>query len=149
MQPPPAEPSGSERGWHADWLSKRLAGELVDDCRAYLLARLAERFDQNHQSVPVWAWTNLLAHGTEQDLRSERSVSGRQLFFDRQWHQARSYLAVEVLALAQRSSPLAELQRDVLVPLELELASRPEVSGWSPAQWVTRVEAALNEHVRG
>ncbi len=74
-------------------------------------------------------------------------MSGRQLFFDRQWHQARSYLAVELLALAQRSAPLVELQQEVLVPLELELASRPEVAMWSPARWVTSVEAALN--VRG
>jgi len=140
---------GREPTLSADGVSKRLCSELVDDCSAFLLAHLVDRLEQKHQSVPVWAWTNLLAHGTEQDLRGAQSVSGRRLIFDRQWHLARSYLAVEILALAQRCGPLADLQRDVLIPLELQLASRPEVARWSPRQWVTNVEAALNEHDRG
>lgn len=133
---------------YADPPSKRLTAELVDDCRAFFQAQLAEHFEQRHQSVPVWAWTNLLAHGSEQDLRSDQTLPEQQLAFDGQWHRARSYLAAELLALAGRSCPLVDLQRDVLVPLELDLASRPEVNGWSPPQWVSCVETAVYKHTR-
>jgi hypothetical protein len=69
-----------------------------------------------------------------------------QVTSDDEWRAARSYLAVEVLNLAAEFGPLAELQRRVLVPLEQRLASRPEVAGWRPRQWVESVEAALDKH---
>ena len=90
---------------------------------------------------------NLLAHGSEHDLRSKRAVARpRQVTSDDEWRAARSYLAVEVLNLAAEFGPLADLQRRVLVPLEQRLASRPEVARWRPCQWVWSVEAALDKH---
>ena len=56
---------------------------------------------------------------------------------------ARSYLASEVLDLTETKCTLAELQASVLIPLELEMASRPDVAGWTPRQWVDLVEEAL------
>ena len=38
---------------------------------------------------------------------------------------------------------LTELQSSVLIPLELEMAARPDVAGWTPRQWVDLVEDAL------
>jgi hypothetical protein len=51
-----------------------------------------------------------------------------------------------VLALAEKYGPLAEVQHSVLVPLELELASRSEVDWWSPGQWVFAVRKALGAY---
>ncbi len=131
--------------WHRDRNPR--SAELIGDCEAFLVGHLAEQFEGRAASVPAWAWMNLLAHGSEHDLRSERAVvRARQLTSGDEWCAARSYLAVEVLNLAAEFGPLADLQRSVLVPLEQRLASRPEVAGWRPRQWVGSVEAALDKH---
>lgn len=131
--------------WHRDRNAR--SAELIGDCEAFLVGHVAERIEGRAASVPAWAWMNLLAHGSEHDLCSERAiVRPRQLTSDDEWRAARSYLAVEVLNLAAEFGPLAELQRRVLVPLEQRLASRPEVAGWRPRQWVESVEAALDKH---
>jgi hypothetical protein len=42
---------------------------------------------------------------------------------------------------------LSDLQTTVLIPLELEMAARPEVSRWRPRQWVDTVDTAIcNQH---
>jgi hypothetical protein len=65
----------------------------------------------------------------------------------RNWSLARSDLALEILGLLDESLSLVDLQCEVLVPLELELSSRPEVSRWTPTQWLEAVDSALrNEH---
>jgi hypothetical protein len=63
-----------------------------------------------------------------------------------EWRLARSHLAARVLELAETDAPLEDVQRSVLVPLELELASRAEVAWWGPGQLVASVEAALSWH---
>ena len=76
----------------------------------------------------MWAWTNLLAHGSRQDLCSERR---RFRVIGGQWREGRSFLVAELLDLADEFGPLTEIQRTVLVPLELELASCTEVADGS------------------
>jgi hypothetical protein len=48
-----------------------------------------------------------------------------------------------VLDLTDMEFTLTELQSSVLIPLELEMAARPDVAGWMPRQWVDLVEEAL------
>lgn len=135
--------------WRTESGYRRLQAELVDDCEAFLLADLAERLERRHDRVPVWVWTNLLAHGSEPVLRREQSTPSGQFISDERWRHARAYLAGELLDQARRYGSLASLQQAVLIPLELELASRPEVARWSPGQWVAIVEGALNNHAEG
>ncbi|MGA3222020.1 MAG: hypothetical protein ABSE77_23630 [Acidimicrobiales bacterium] len=124
----------------------RAEAELVKDAEAFFAGGLAERIESRIGTVPVWAWTNLLAHGTEDELGSESSRASPPWGDPaREWRQARSYLATDVLHRAEVNGSLAEVQRVVLVPLELKLASTPEVAGWSPGRWVMTVEAALTE----
>jgi hypothetical protein len=109
-----------------------------------LLGRLVERIESRGDSVPVWAWTNLLAHGTDGDLGAESGTEWPGWdAAEKEWRQVRSYLATEVLHSAKLHGPLAEVQRVVLVPLELELASNAEVAEWKPGQWAITVETAL------
>ncbi len=55
--------------------------------------------------------------GTTDELRHD-SRAGR---FGDHWHQARAFVADEILDhVARRRIPLETLQRDVLVPLELD-----------------------------
>jgi len=53
-----------------------------------------------------------------------------------------------VLDLAERHGPLDRLQAELLIPLELELATRAEVDAWSPGPWVTAVTDALAAYER-
>lgn len=139
-------------GVHLKWgrRQRRMGAELVADAEAFLSGRLVERAKVLGEEVPVWAWTNLLAHGGEKDLRA---VSGELLspwdWAIMPWREARSYLAAEVLRSAQHYGSLAELQELVLVPLELELARRNDVARWKPARWARVVEIVLTEECSG
>jgi hypothetical protein len=120
---------------------------LANECSAFLNGTLAEYWDDKGLTVPVWAWTNLLAHGDEDRITDAvvRPRCTRRMAGD--WSTARSYLALEILGLLDESLSLEELQCEVLVPLELELSAQSEVSGWNPTQWLEAVDAALrNEH---
>lgn len=132
------------------WRSRRrncaMGGELVADVEAFLSGRLVEHIESRGDIVPAWAWTNLLAHGTIDDLRADcKSPWLRRARTYCQWRQARSHLAAEVLSSAKQYGSLAEVQRVALVPLELQLASRAEVAYWASARWATVVEVTLAE----
>lgn len=122
------------------------AEELAAECEAFLAGRYAERVEDLPAPVPVWAWTNLLAHGSAEDLRAATVTPRRAAAGVRSWHSARAYLAVEVIEAAERYGSLSELQESVLVPLELSLAGRAHVDHWSCNRWVRTVRAALAGH---
>jgi hypothetical protein len=67
---------------------------------------------------------------------------------DDRWLRARAYLASVVLESAAAYGSLSRLQRDVLVPLELELARTAEATNGGLGQWVAQVENALQEAAR-
>lgn len=120
---------------------------LANECSAFLKGTLAEYWDDKGLTVPVWAWTNLLAHGDEDRIADSVARPRCVRRIARSWSVARSYLALEILGLLDESLSLEELQCEVLVPLELELSSRSEVNRWSPMQWLDAVDSALrNEH---
>jgi hypothetical protein len=128
---------------------RRHGADLAEDAEAFLSGDLAERFVRRYEPVPVWAWTNLLAHAAGERLRDERgATSPRGPAAYHQWRAARSYLAAEVLDLADACGPLAELQRGLLLPLELRLAECPAVECWLPQHWVAGVDTALRDHRR-
>lgn len=124
----------------------RAAAELVADGEAFLCGHLAERMETRGRYVPSWAWTNLLAHGTEAELRSECSKtvwSGTAT--EGTWRGARAEMAADVLRCAAVRGSLLELQRTVLVPLELRLAARAGVDSWRPKRWARTVGRALSQ----
>ena len=121
--------------WYRRWRAER---ELVGECDAFLSGCYVERLRQRLLPVPGWAWTNLLAHGSEQELRSDASRPPDPL--DRHWPAARAYLSAQVLTAVERGRALPELQCEVLQPLELDLAA---LGCHDPACWVRRVSAAL------
>jgi len=123
--------------------------ELVVDSEAFLTGHLAEVLQQRNGYVPEWAWTNLLAHGTEPDLRIDRGA-GEEWPSEGEsaWRRARSFLAGEVLTAAEAQGSLTEVQSAALVPLELDLAARHDVGRWSPNEWVSHVEAVLGAYRR-
>jgi hypothetical protein len=145
-QPPPGEQHGRRKWGRCD---RRMAAQLVEDTEAFLSGRFAEQAEAHGDLVPVWAWTNLLAHGSEKDLRAEIATGLlRRDRAMRQWREARSYLASEVLWQAEQYGCLEEVQEAVLMPLELDLAFRREVVRWRPGRWAQAVEKALTEQRR-
>lgn len=121
--------------------------QLVAECEAFLTGAMAETLGGFDGRVPVWTWMNLLAHGTAADLRTARvSPSPTLGGGPRDWGRARSFLAGEVLDLVETGQvTLVALQREVLVPLELDLVSRQAAVRWGPGDLVTGVLAALPE----
>lgn len=116
------------------------AETLVDECEALLSGRGAELVWDRGESVPVWGWVNLLAHGSVDDLRAATREHPTE-----DWIEARSYLAEELLRLVDGGlTSLESLQRDVLVPLELEAMREEATELVRPAQIVMRVLAAID-----
>jgi hypothetical protein len=114
---------------------------LARECEWFLDGRLAERLYQDGNPVPVWAWMNLLAHGTLEDLRSRPGTFPNAPHSLQPWVEARRYLADEVLDVVAHGSPLPTVQREALIPLELELVHAPV--DLRPADWVGMVTGAL------
>jgi len=122
---------------------------VTDGCAAFLLGSLVRYRLDHGEGVAPWEWTNLLAHGSEAALRDELATEHHQRPHAPErddlatWEAARSYLVFELLDLAGTCGGLAALQQTVLVPLELELAARPDTDAWRPNQWLAAVETAL------
>ena len=116
--------------------------ELVTECEAYLSGRYAEYLGEAKRPVPVWAWLNVLAHGSEEDVAA--LAAGEPHPSISLWHQALAFLAQELMnQAARRGRRLADLQRSTLVPLELELAGKGAQSPVELARFVSRVLSAL------
>jgi hypothetical protein len=121
---------------------------VVMECQAFLTGTLAEYWDERGTVVPVWAWTNLLAHGSEQQIGESVIHPLRPRRTGRSWRIAQSFLAYQVLDALERGVALEDLQSNVLIPLELEMASHPEVTQWGPRQWVDTVDHAIRtQHI--
>jgi hypothetical protein len=129
------------------WRRDPAGGALPQECEAYLNGTLAEYWEEQGTAVPVWTWTNLLAHGSDGQIAESVHRPARPRRTARSWRIARSYLAYEVLDLTEEDITLEELQSNVLIPLELELAAHPEVGRWTPRRWVDAVDDAIrNQH---
>src|SRR5947209_5692555 len=97
--------------------------EICEEAGAFLLGRSAELFSRRREMVPWWAWLNAVAHRGPRELAElarnagEESGSGA----------ARGPLAAAVIAAALlkqsggEEAAVSRLQRDRLIPLELEL----------------------------
>jgi len=123
--------------------------ELVAECEAFLCGHYAQYLRNENRPVPVWAWLNVLAHGSEEDITAvaasdppRRTSSNTAV-----WNQALAFLAQELMSQATvRGRPLADLQRSTLVPLELELAGLRAPPSVEPAKVVSSVLSALAQH---
>lgn len=122
--------------------------ELVAACEAVLAGRYPEYLAACREPIPVWAWTNPLGHASEERLRTMIATRGRAIGPAGRWLHACCYAAGELLDVAERHGPLAELQAAALIPLELELMSRRDVERWKPSSWVTTVLAVLAAYAR-
>jgi hypothetical protein len=116
---------------------------LVRECGAFLVGSLALESSKTGQSPRHWEWLNLLAHGSEEQvtaLANDDLATEPRTVQDTKWFAALSFLAAQMLdVIAAGGATLAEVQRSVLVPLELELASNHSNELLVPAALVRRV----------
>jgi hypothetical protein len=138
--------------WH--WRSRtERASDSCDawsEAEAFLHGTYAEHLISHDRRVPSWAWLNRVAHGTEADLAAlvggedpwDGSTNGNT-----GWYRMVSFLAADLLALAcATDQTVSALQREVLVPLELELAKGDDHRRLGAAQLVSVALAALHGH---
>ncbi len=118
-------------------------GTVSYECGAFLTGTLAEYWEERGIVVPVWAWLNLLAHGSRELIAESMARPNRSRRAAHSWRTARSYLAEEIFDLLDDEFTLADMQSSVLVPLELTMAAQPQVSRWSPRRWVDAVDHAI------
>jgi hypothetical protein len=120
----------------------------ISELEALLGGTYVEHLERRGCPVPSWAWINLLAHGSDDDLRSAARARPRPFLNVNLWRHARSYLAGEVLGAADRTGSLAVLQAVVLVPRELADLATPSSRRIRPGQWATGVLAAVEDYQR-
>ena len=113
--------------------------ELVSESEDVLRGSYAERLLQARSPIPPWAWLNLLAHGTLNQLRALARQPAPQWV----WPRARWFLVGEVLDVVDSgASSLRTLQREVLVPLEL--CTSGVADGWGPVELVRTTLGAVH-----
>lgn len=117
--------------------------DLVAGSEALLCGQYAEYLLLRGRRVPVWAWVNLLAHGTAEDFgRSATGIAGHPSSGCADFHDARTYLAGEILRAIDAGDSLASIQARVLVPLELQLMRRA-TECWGATDLIEAVVDAL------
>jgi hypothetical protein len=91
--------------------------KLVQECTAFLSGRYLSHCERPPGRVPPWAWVSTLAHGERSDIEAFASGTDGNACEIR----AASYLAHALLAaIDAHGLDLRSLQRNVLVPIELE-----------------------------
>jgi len=108
------------RWWNRrESLDERLPGGelLIRECEAFLQGHLAQHVLGGWEEVPVWVWLNCFAHGSRRDIAALGSGG-------RAW--ALSYLAEEILAVAEDDDALGNLQVSELIPMELRMLDSGE-----------------------
>ena len=122
----------------------------ADDCLAFLAGALAEYRMDHDQIVSTWEWMNLLAHGAEDDLRGEVTRDDEVQSSMSTPARGNGWTAAVPIWLPNfwiwLSAPVLSIhvQRSALVPLELEMACDPRVTGWRPHEWVRVVDSVLS-----
>jgi hypothetical protein len=117
---------------------------LPEECAAFLRGDYADYLVHDGAPIPMWARLNPLCHRDEQGVAA---LAAGRVPGDEAWGAATTYLAEEVLcASARHGTSVSEIQRSVLIPLELELASMPQRVAARPAVLVRAVLRALQEY---
>ena len=121
--------------------------ELVEECAAFLAGAYPALLARHGRGIPPWAWLNPVAHGSRTELRT--LASGYQPVGEDNpaghpgpnmtWAEAVGVLADELNGFEDPD----QIQRDLLVPLELRLASGV-VEVRAPKELVDTARAALD-----
>ena len=102
---------------------------LGDETEAFLAGRSLEitrAAGGENRAVP-WMWLNALAHGPYDRVR-ELSLGVMATGEQAAWRNMRLRVAQELVKRCRNTEELTQLQHSVLVPLELRLQARADIS---------------------
>jgi hypothetical protein len=117
-----------------------------DECEAYLAGRLAAYLHELGRPVPPVAWLNQVVHASPRELSLLAIVETTSTIQASPWRRAVSYLARSLLERARKTGhPIGHLQRELLVPLELELIDQPDSALLDPPDVIRLTLARLYE----
>ncbi|HEX4820405.1 MAG TPA: hypothetical protein VFV00_09375 [Acidimicrobiales bacterium] len=117
---------------------------------AYLEGTYADWLLANGQPVPSWAWVNRVAHASLEEL--DAIADGQRLALEVPevvvWEAVTTYLAKEMVARIDGDlTRLRNLQLDVVIPVELQLAAH-RWAQLAPVDLASRVLIALHDTPR-
>jgi hypothetical protein len=117
------------RWWRRQTELPGIGSSLVDETERFLRGCYLEDALADGQDLPSWAWLATLAHADATDLEAASAWAttedGAHPEYDA-WRRVLQRLSSQVLSLARSTGlGLGEVQRDVLVPLELALMTTP------------------------
>ena len=121
---------------------ERASSRLISETEAFMAGEFAGRLRRLNAAVPGWARLNFLAHGDLQRLRLTRrlALAGRSRTLadltEESWASAQRLLARELMELVGHDPRLlADVQRRVLVPLELQLMEHESLTAFELVQF--------------
>jgi hypothetical protein len=116
-----------------------------DECEAFLAGQLGAYLHRSGRPISPAGWLNQLVHGTTNEL-ALMAVGSHPSLDPSNWQQAMAYLARSLLERARDTGrPIGELQRELLLPLELELLGNPDAVDFDPADVIRLTLARLYE----
>lgn len=124
------------------WGMARAEREVLTEAQGILSGRGVPELRGARGRDAAWGALNRLAHGSFADY--QQLMAGRDDAHPGSWTATASYLAVEVLAAAPDPVDLVTLQREVLLPLELQL-----LAGTVTARTPARLAALVTRHLNG
>jgi hypothetical protein len=117
------------QGGAGDPVGERLGETLGDECEAFLAGQLAAYLLDAGRPIPTYAWFNQVVHATETELMVIAAGSPDTLQ-PLAWRRTVARLARTMLERSEETGRhVAELQCQLLLPLELELAGDPDRAG--------------------
>jgi hypothetical protein len=127
--------------------------ELVDETVAFLEGRFAELRSANGGPLAAWMMLNRIGHGDSVDMfdmavsqRRRTPLTGVSSAYHHVWSTAQRTVATRVLERALDPDEIRRVQRDVLVPLELDLVARSDDAPVTFAQVTAAALDALDRH---
>lgn len=132
------------------WRRKRQAVDesVADECEAFLTGTYWEYITARKRPCPVWAYINRVAHTAPDDVISLADTPERIAEPVLDWLDVERAVADQLVAMTGGDlDAIRRLQRRVLLPLELAIASEPEADAKLGARHlVALTRAALEGH---
>jgi hypothetical protein len=121
------------------------ASGILNEASALIEGDYLEYLLASRQPIPGWAWLNPLAHrSVPRVVQMARTATAG--IDPEGWSGALCSLAADVVHIGQTVEGVERLQREALMPFELELLAGQWRWPSSPSELVTMVESVLEQH---
>lgn len=113
------------------------------EAQAVLCGRAVEWFEEQNTRIPGWAWVNQLAHATPVRLRQLVTIG--HYGHPSSWDCALGASAAELVTAGGSPAGILRLQREALVPLELDLLGGRAAAPAKPSQLTVMVRRIIQQ----